>query len=232
MLKAIALDDEPLALKVIESFARKIEFMELQKTFTSGNEVLAYVQDNEVDLIFLDVQMPNNNGLEFVKSLPLNVQIIFSTAHSKYAVEGFNLNATDYLLKPYNFDRFGQAIAKAHNIFNTNKNNTQDRENYIYVKADYALIKVNIAHIVYIEGLDDYLKIHLNNDQKPVITRLTMKHIAEQLSDYNLVRIHRSYIVQLNIVDKVKNKMVQIGNVTLPIGKSYEEYFFKLMEPK
>jgi DNA-binding LytR/AlgR family response regulator len=229
MLKAIALDDEPLALKVIESFSRKIEFMSLQKTFTSSTEAQAYLQENEIDLIFLDIQMPNINGLEFTKHLPANVQVIFSTAHSKYGVEAFNLNATDYLLKPFNFDRFGQAVSKAYSIFNTTKASIADPENYIYVKSDYALIKVNIAHIVYIEGLDDYLKIHLNNDQKPVITRLTMKYVSEQLRNHNLIRVHRSYIVQIKNIEKIKNKIVYIGSVTLPIGKSYEEDFLKIM---
>lgn len=224
MIKAIAIDDEPLALKVIENFCEKVDFIELVKTFSKPSEALKYTDNFPVDLLFLDINMPSINGIEFYKQMKQNTMVIFTTAYTEYAVEGFNLNAIDYILKPFTFERFLAAVNKANDFYNYNiqkENNSQ----FLFVRADYSLVKINIAHILYVEGLDDYLKIHIEN-QKTIVTRMTMKAILEKLPK-NFIRTHRSFIVPLARVDSVRNKMIHIGDVDLPIGASYEENFFK-----
>lgn len=222
MIKAIAIDDEPLALKVIENFCEKVDFISLEKTFNKPNEALKYTDNFPVDLLFLDINMPSINGIEFYKQLKQNTMVIFTTAYSEYAVEGFNLNAIDYILKPFTFDRFLTAVNKAQEFYNYQSQN-QNTSQFLFVRADYSLIKINIANIMYIEGLDDYLKIHIQN-QKTVVTRVTMKSILEKLPK-DFVRVHRSFIVPLSRVESVRNKTITIAGTDIPIGASYEENF-------
>ncbi len=228
MIKAIAVDDEPPALKVIENFCAKVDSIDLVKTFNKPTEALAHLKKFPVDLIFLDIQMPSMTGLEFHKAIEQNTMVIFTTAYSEYAVEGFNLQAIDYLLKPYTFERFQQALDKAKEFYNYQhqKENTQ---NYLFIRADYSLVKVNIADILYIEGLDDYLKIHLPG-KKPVVARMTMKAIIEKLPANEFIRVHRSFIVPLSKIESIRNKVIQLPGVEIPIGTSYEEEFFKLFK--
>ncbi|MFM2386548.1 MAG: hypothetical protein RL660_1305 [Bacteroidota bacterium] len=221
-MRAIAIDDEPLALRVVESYCRKVAFIELLQTFTKPSEAQQFLDKNEIDLIFLDIEMPNVLGTDFYNSLTHKPLVIFTTAYSEYAVAGFNLNAVDYLLKPFNFDRFAQAAEKAQNMAKVAAPVDNDKNNYIYVKSDYSLIKIAVDQIEYLEGLDDYLKIHLG-DKKPVVTRMTMKSMTELLRPYMFIRIHRSYIVPSGKIERIKNKQVQIGEVMLPISKSYED---------
>lgn len=225
MIKAIAIDDEPPALKVLENFCGKTDFIRLEKTFTRPNEATTYLQKNAVDLLFLDINMPSVSGIDFFKSLQDKTMVIFTTAYSEYAVEGFNLNAVDYLLKPYTFERFTQAVTKARD-FQQYMNETGAALKHLVVKADYSLVKIDIANIQLIEGLDDYLKIHLANG-KPIVVRMTMKTILEKLPENNFIRVHRSYIVPLNKVENVRNKNITIAGQEIPIGNSYEENFFK-----
>ncbi len=228
MIKAIAVDDEPPALKVIENFCAKVDSVELVKTFNKPTEALAHLKKFPVDLIFLDIQMPSMTGLEFHKAIEQNTMVIFTTAYSEYAVEGFNLQAIDYLLKPYTFERFQQAVEKAKEFYNYQyqKENTQS---YLFIRADYSLVKVNIAEILYIEGLDDYLKIHLPG-KKPVVARMTMKAIIEKLPANEFMRVHRSFIVPVSKIESIRNKVIQLSGVEIPIGTSYEEEFFKLFK--
>lgn len=228
MIKAIAVDDEPPALKVIENFCAKVDSIELVKTFNKPTEALAHLKKFPVDLIFLDIQMPSMTGLEFHKAIEQNTMVIFTTAYSEYAVEGFNLQAIDYLLKPYTLERFQQAVDKAKEFYNYQhqKENTQ---NYLFIRADYSLVKVNIADILYIEGLDDYLKIHLPG-KKPVVARMTMKAIIEKLPGNEFIRVHRSFIVPLSKIESIRNKTIQLSGQEIPIGTSYEEEFFKLFK--
>jgi DNA-binding LytR/AlgR family response regulator len=225
MINAIAIDDEPLALKVIENFCEKVDFIMLQKTFNKPSEALKYLNKFPVDLLFLDINMPSVNGIEFYREMKQNTMVIFTTAYTEYAVEGFNLNAVDYILKPFTLERFMLAVNKANDFLNyqTQKENTSQ---FLFIRADYSLLKINMAHIVYIEGLDDYLKIHLEN-QKTVVTRLTMKALLEKLPAKNFIRVHRSYIIPLERIESVRNKNILIGGKEIPIGNSYEETFFK-----
>ncbi|HEY1038802.1 MAG TPA: LytTR family DNA-binding domain-containing protein [Bacteroidia bacterium] len=229
MIKAIAIDDEPPALDVIENFCGKIDFIDLQKTFTKPTEALKYLRKFPVDLLFLDIQMPSLTGIEFYKAVQQDTKVIFTTAHSQYAVEGFDLQAVDFLLKPYTFERFSQAVNRANDTIGQANQGDSASEQFLFVRADYSLVKINIADILYIEGLDDYLKIHILN-QKTIVTRMTMKAVLKKLQPKDFVRIHRSFIVPFKRVESVKNKIVLLEGKELPVGNSYEEEFFKLFK--
>ena len=227
MLTAIALDDEPPALAVIETFSSRLDILQLQKTFTMPNEAAAYLRKFPVDLLFLDIQMPSVSGFEFYKSLDQGVMVIFTTAFGEYAVEGFNVQAVDYLLKPFTLERFNQAVMRASERFELMRQKSNVADESIFVRADYKLIKIPLTEIVYIEGLDDYLKIHIEN-KKPVVARMTMKVMMEKLNTREFVRIHRSFIVPLSRIDSIRNKMVCIGEHEIPVGTTYEQNFFSI----
>jgi DNA-binding LytR/AlgR family response regulator len=226
MITAIAIDDEPPALKVVETFCASFEFIQLQKTFTRTDEALKYVRKFPVDLLFLDIQMPSLSGIDFFKSVEQSTMVIFTTAYSEYAVEGFNLNAVDYLLKPFTKERFAQAVNKANDYANYLKQSANTDNDFLFIRADYSLLKLPFTGILYIEGLDDYIKIHLDK-QKPVVARMTMKAVMEKLPAKDFVRVHRSYIVPLKGIRQVRNKIITIANTEIAIGSSFEESFFE-----
>jgi len=229
MINAIAVDDEPPALSIIENFCHRIDFIKLQKTFTGPNEALKYLRKFPVSLMFLDIQMPSLTGIEMYKSVQQDTMVIFTTAFSDYAVEGFNLNAIDYLLKPFTFERFLKAANKAKDFYSYSRPVSQEQQ-YILIRADYSLVKVNLADIICIEGLDDYLKIYIMN-QKTLVARMTMKSMAEKLPDRDFVRVHRSFIVPLKRIASVRNKTIYVDDKEIPIGSSYEEAFLKAFNP-
>lgn len=226
MITAIAIDDEPLALKVIENFCGGFDFISLQKTFTQTGEALRHLRKYPVDLLFLDIHMPSLSGIELYKSVAQHTMVIFTTAYSEYAVEGFNLNAVDYLLKPFTRERFGQAVQKARDHFRYRDQLRPDSEANLYVRADYSLHKIALADILYIEGLDDYIRIHIEGS-KPVVARMTLKAIAGKLPEKDFIRVHRSYIVPFKRISLVRNKTISVGGVEIGIGNSYEEAFFR-----
>jgi DNA-binding LytR/AlgR family response regulator len=225
MIRAIALDDEPPALSVIEAFCARTDFIDLQKTFSGTVEALKYLRKYPVDLIFLDIQMPTMSGIEFSKHLPEEVMVIFTTAYSEYAVEGFNLNALDYLLKPFTWQRFEQAVTKVKDAHQLRHKKEDALQKYLVVNADYSLQKIPYADILCIEGLDDYLKIHLSS-KKTLVTRMTMKSIIERLPDSEFVRVHRSFIVPLSRIESVRNKVIYLADKEIPVGNSYSAVFF------
>jgi len=226
MIKALAIDDEPLALSVIESFCSQVDYIDLQKSFTKPTEALAHLEKFPVDLLFLDIHMPALNGIDFYKKIEQNTLVIFCTAHSQYAIEGFNLNALDYLLKPFTFDRFKQATDKAKDYFAINNN---QKSQHIFIRADYSLQKINLDDITYIEALDDYLKIHIHQ-QKTIVARMTMKVMLEKLPSTDFIRVHRSFIIPIKKVESIRNKTINILNAKIPIGNSYEEELLKIFK--
>jgi len=228
MIKAIALDDEPLALRVLENYCGKTDFIDLQKSFSKATEARKWLEKNPVDLLLLDINMPYISGIDFYRAVQQPPMVIFTTAYSNYAVEGFNLRAIDYLLKPFTFDRFLQAAAKAHEFYGfLHPAPAAAKPEWLLVKADYSVIKIPLADILFIEGLDDYLKIHVKG-QKPVIARMTMKVVLEKLPPDLFTRVHRSFIVSLKAVSSVRNKIISIGAEEIPLSSSYEEAFGKL----
>lgn len=228
MIRAIAIDDEPPALKVIESFCSRTELVDLQKTFTNTKDAQSYLKKFPVDLLFLDINMPSVSGIDFYKSLEHEIKVIFTTAYSEFAIDGFNMDAVDYLLKPYTYERFLQALQKAEKLRTINVPLEPNNEQFLFLRADYSLVKINIADIIYIEGLNDYLKVHIEH-QKPVVARMTMKGILEKLPAQDFIRVHRSFIIQFKHIGSIRNKIISIGAKEIPIGSSYEEAFEKFI---
>lgn len=230
MINAIAIDDEPPALSVIESFCSESGLISLQKTFTKPSEAQKYLKRFPADLLFLDIQMPSLSGIDFYKNLEQETMVIFTTAHSQFAVEGFNLNAVDFLLKPFTYERFLQAANKANDFYNYSRQADKPQTQYLFIRADYSLLKIAIPDIVFIEGLDDYLKIHLQN-QKTVVARMTLKTMLEKLPAKEFIRVHRSYIVPFSRIENVRNKTISLAAEEIPLGSSYEVEFFKVFKP-
>lgn len=227
MIKAIALDDEPPALKVIQSFCTDVDFIDLRQTFTRPSDAQKYLEENEIDLLFLDINMPSVTGIDFYKSLNQQLMVIFTTAYSEYAIDGFNLSAIDYLLKPYTLERFRQAVHKAQEYFsNILHKSTPAAEQYLMIKADYSVYKILISDILFIEGLDDYLKIHIQNT-KPIVARMTMKTMLQKLPEKDFIRVHRSFIVPFARIESVRNRVITLAKEEIPIGVTYEEEFLK-----
>ncbi|AEI49107.1 LytR/AlgR family response regulator transcription factor [Runella slithyformis] len=230
ILKAIAIDDEPPALRVITHFCGQVEFLHLQKTFSRTDEALDYLSIHSVDLLFLDINMPSMSGIEFYKAIPQEAMVIFTTAYAEYAVEGFNLSAIDYLLKPFTFERFLQAVQKAkdYQAF-LQRTEAPESPRCLFIKADYSVYKIAFDDILFIEGLDDYLKIHIEGS-KPVVARMTMKNMVEKLPAQDFVRVHRSFIVPFRRIENVRNKLITLAGEEIPIGHSFEKEFFKLFK--
>jgi DNA-binding LytR/AlgR family response regulator len=220
MMTAIALDDEMPALKVIENFCWQVDFIDLRKTFTSTTKAKDYLDKYPVDLLFLDINMPAVSGIDFYKSIHQDTMVIFTTAYSEYAVEGFNLKAVDYLLKPFKYDRFLQAVDKARDYYELTKGKTEQK--YLFIRADYSLIKVDFDDILYVEAMDDYLRIRLKA-QKPVVARMTMKAMEEKLPKGEFVRVHRSYIVSIGKIENVRARTVFVEGKEIPVSKGYME---------
>lgn len=216
MIKAIAIDDEPMPLNILARYSQETNEVELTSTFTSTLAAKKFLSENQIDLLFLDINMPAQSGLDFFKSLEASYMVIFTTAHAEYAVDGFNLNAVDYLLKPYSLERFKQAINKAIE-FQEYRNGIVT--NAIFVKADYGIIKIPTEEILFIEAYTDYLKIHRSN-KKIIITRMTMTNILGVLPR-GFVRVHRSYLVPFSKVEQWSNRQITIGEYKIPIGKTY-----------
>ena len=225
MINCIAVDDEPLSLQIIAGYASQIEGMVLLKTFTNPLKAQNYLKKFPVDLLFLDIQMPDVSGINFYKSIGQQKMVIFTTAHSEFAVEGFNLNAIDYLLKPFEFERFKLAIHKAieHQEFLAKQHHT---EKSILVRSEYKLVKVLLKDIEYIESYDDFIKIHLLGN-KPVLTLISLKVVIEMLPADQFIRIHRSYIISLSQITSLRNNRVQLRTTELPVGIRYKEDFLK-----
>jgi len=223
MIKAIALDDEPLALELIETYSQQFDFLQFEKGFTKTAAALQFLDKNPVDLLFLDINMPAMSGVEFYKSLPYKPMLIFTTSYSEFALESYDLNAVDYLLKPFTLDRFGKAVNKAYDLYNLVQHaTTSEKSKHLMLKVDHGVVKVILDSILFIEGLDNYLKIHVQN-QAPIVVRLTMKALLEKLNEKEFIRVHRSYIVPLHRIESVKQKMITIAGEEIPIGKNYEE---------
>jgi DNA-binding LytR/AlgR family response regulator len=230
MISCIAIDDEPLALDLLKRYIAKIYFLELKGTFTDPFEAKKLIETSAIDIIFLDIQMPDINGIEFSKTLASkDTAVIFTTAFSEYAVEGFNVDAIDYLVKPIEYDRFLKSVYKAKEYIDY-ISNQELQDGYIFVKSDYQMVKINLKDILFIEGLDDYIKIHLL--QKSVLTLMTLKTISQKLPAKEFIRVHRSYIVPVSKIENISKSKIKIMDKEIPIGVSYSESFFTAMDKK
>ena len=228
MLTCIAIDDEPLALELVRKYIGKIYFLDLKGVFTDPFEARQVLETTKIDILFLDIQMPDINGIEFSRSLAdKNIAVIFTTAFSEYAVEGFNVDAIDYLLKPIEYDRFLKSVYKAKEYIDY-LNHQELHDGYLFVKSDYQMVKIILKDILYIEGLDDYIKIYLPN--KSVLTLMTLKTIMQKLPTNEFIRVHRSYIVPISKIDHISRSKIKIIEREIPIGVSYSDNFFSVME--
>ncbi|GAA3650666.1 LytR/AlgR family response regulator transcription factor [Flavivirga jejuensis] len=235
-MTCIIIDDEPLALELLEDFISKISFLELVASCSNGFEATAVLQDHKIELIFTDIEMPDFSGIDIIKSLDHKPMFIFTTAYSHYAVEGFNLSAIDYLVKPIPFHRFLKAATRAQNTLNLRQEeesgkvvNEESTCGFIFVKSEYENLKVNLEEIKYIEGLKDYVKIYINAD-KPILTLSTLKKFANRLGQTNFIRVHKSFIVSLKHIHSVQRNRIIIDEKRIPIGLNYKDEFIKKIE--
>lgn len=233
MIRTIAIDDEPLALQLVTGYIKKTPFLEFVEAFDNPLSAMEYIGKNDVDLIFLDIQMPDLPGTEFAKNLNGETRFIFTTAFEKYALDGFRLDAIDYLLKPFGYEEFLAAAEKARKLFDLEKKaNTSIsvNNNFLFLKADYKIRRINYDEILYIEGLKDYIKIYLKGEVKPVISHCSLKLLESKLPESNFMRIHRSFIVNLNCVSLVDRFRIVFGNEYLPVSDQYKEKFQRFLD--
>lgn len=229
-MRCIIIDDEPFAIELITFYVQQTPMLNLLGSFSDANHAIDFIQNHEIDLLFLDIQMPHINGIQLLKSLDKPPMVIFSTAFNEYAVEGFELEAIDYLLKPFDIKRFQKAVKKADELFSLKKAAELQTEPFIFVKADYQMLKINISSILFIEGWDDYIKIYVSD--KPILTLMSLKSIMEQLPHQEFVRVHRSYIVPIKKIESVRNKVIKIASKEIPVGSTYAESLYHLMNKK
>jgi DNA-binding LytR/AlgR family response regulator len=225
ILKCIAVDDEPFALKLVEDDISKVQFLKLLKTFTSPTEALSFLRKEPVDLIFLDVQMPVLRGTDFIRQLENHPMVIFTTAYEKYAVEGFELQVIDYLVKPILFDRFLKAANKAREQFRLREGKTES--GFFFVHSEYKEIKIFFDSIQYVEGLKDYVKIYLRNQPRPILTRLNLKAIEAKLPADKFCRVHNSFIVPFSKITSIQKSQIFLGSQSIPIGEKFADEFRK-----
>jgi two-component system LytT family response regulator len=227
-IRCLAIDDEPLALKQIGSYIKKTPFLELLALCRNAFEAMEYLKSGQINLMFVDISMPDLSGMDFVKSLSDKPLIIFTTAYSEYAVEGFRVDAIDYLLKPIGYSDFLRATNKAKSYIDLKDNLTEPVKtgsDHLFVKSDYKLIRVELSEIKYIESMHEYVRIHRIND-KPLMTLLSMKSIEEQLPSERFMRVHRSFIVnkeRIKVIDR--NRIVFDNNTYIPVGDQYKARF-------
>jgi two-component system LytT family response regulator len=237
MIRCLVVDDEPLALDILEDYIKKVPFLTLVKTTTSAIEGLSLVQSGAVDLVFLDVQMPELTGIQFLKIINGKCDVILTTAYSQYALDGYDLDVVDYLLKPIAFDRFYKAAQKVLQSKGNNHSSVpelqsaqQNNHDFIFVKTEHKIQKIYLDNILYIEGLKDYISIFTSTER--IITLQNMKKMEESLPPKSFIRVHKSYIISIGKIESIERSRIQIGDKIIPIGDTYRDYFFKQIEDK
>lgn len=233
VLNCWIVDDEPLALSLLESYVQKTPFLKLTGKYSNAVSAMKHLADEKVDLLFLDIQMPEVNGMEFARLIDDHTRIIFTTAFSEYALEGYKVSALDYLLKPFSYTDFLVAAKKALNWFEmTDKKPVADTEPVsagIFVKSEYKLLHILYDDILYIEGLKDYVKIYTEGKQHPVLSLISLKALEEELPSDRFMRVHRSYIIHKNKISSINKRRIMIGEKQIPIGETYRKQFLSLI---
>ena len=234
MIRCIAIDDEPLALKQIMAYIEKTPFLHLEERFESAMEAMSWLSKNETELMFVDINMPDLSGMDFVKSLNNPPKVIFTTAYSEYALEGFKVDAVDYLLKPIGYADFLKAAQKAQDRFfssNTSGNEEMEsNEEFLFLKSEYKIQRINLKDIKYIESMREYVRIYIEN-QSPIMSLLSMKKVTDHLPQKNFMRVHRSYIINLNKVSTIeRNRIIFDKDTYIPVSEQYKEDFQKFLD--
>ena len=233
-MKCVIIDDEPLAVDLIKEFVSKVETLELVNTFNNAIDAIAVINQSNIDLIFLDIEMPHFTGIDFINAIDKKPLIIFTTAYSEYAVEGFNLGAVDYLVKPIPFHRFLKSVTRAPQLFRSQSTSISTvtaatpeiQQDFMFVRAEYENVKLNFEDILYIEGLKDYVKIY-TTDNKYTLTLISLIKLENLLSSKGFARVHRSYIINIKHVKSIQKNKVIINDKRLPISESYKTSFFE-----
>jgi two-component system LytT family response regulator len=239
MIKCLVVDDEPLALHILEDYISKVPSLELVRSTTNPIEALTLVQDGNVDLVFLDVQMPELTGIQFLRIANGKTKVILTTAYPEYALEGYELDVIDYLLKPIAFERFFKSVQKAQGIIQPNHKPVAAAEpvqqndflsDFIFIKSEHKIQKVYLRDILFIEGLKDYISIFTTGER--IITLQNMKKMEDALPEKHFIRVHKSYIVSLNKIDSIERSRICIGDKIIPVGDTYRDQFFKIIDGK
>lgn len=227
MIRCLAIDDEPLALRQLAAYLQKVPFFELVDSCQSALEAMAVLDKQEVDVIYIDINMPDLNGLDFVRSLHHPPMVVFTTAYQEYAVQGYKVDAIDYLLKPFGMSdilRAADKVKRQYDLLHTASLSPMDEDEALFLKAEYKVVRVLVSHIVCIEGMSEYLRIHVADQPKPIIVLLSMKKMEERLSNADFMRIHKSYIINLLHIAEIKRSRVVLDNgAEIPVGDSYRE---------
>lgn len=232
-ITCIVVDDEPMALNLVESYVEKTPFLELKKKCSSAIEAMEFIKNEPVDLLFLDIQMPDLTGIEFSKMLPKETRVIFTTAFDHYALEGFKVEAIDYLLKPFDYAEFLAAANKANTWFKLVKGKKQpiisEEKEFLFVKSEYKQLRIKLADVLYFEGLKDYIKIWLKDNPKPILTLMSLKSLEQELPETQFMRVHRSFIVSLNNIDVIERSQIIINEKRITVSEQYKPKFLEFI---
>lgn len=227
-INCIAIEDEPLALKKIKEFIEQIDYLNLLEGFNNAVDAIGFLKENPVDLIFLDIRMKKLSGIQFLESLQIKPKVIITSAYDEFALKGYELDVADYLLKPFSFERFIKSVDKVYNQINGSVSNNPN--DYIFVKTEYRIEKIEIKDILYIQGMKDYLQIH-TSDRK-IMTLQTFRNLVEILPQKDFIRIHNSYIVSIAKIETIERNRIRIGKDLIPISDSYKEKFYGILKEK
>ncbi|WP_396589484.1 LytR/AlgR family response regulator transcription factor [Allomuricauda sp. R78024] len=239
-MRCIIIDDEPLAIDILTGYCDKIDFIEMVGTFTNPLDAIPILKERKVDLIFCDIELPQISGVDFIGSLENRPLFIFTTAYSQYAVEGFELNAVDYLVKPIPYHRFIKSVSRAKelmakkeiptmgNVFSSHGETTENQK-FIFVRAEYESVKIDLDDIQYIQGLKDYLKIYVVKTNKAILTLMSFKEMQDNLPSNQFHRVHKSYVVNVNFIKTIQRNRIVINDIRIPIGESYKSDFLSIL---
>ncbi|SFJ41801.1 LytR/AlgR family response regulator transcription factor [Olleya namhaensis] len=232
-ISCVIVDDEPMALNLVESYVEKTPFLELKQKCSSAIEAMEFIKEQPVDLLFLDIQMPDLTGLEFSKMLPKETRVVFTTAFDQYALEGFKVEALDYLLKPFDYAEFLAAANKANHYFSLLKGKSQNEvseaKEFLFVKSEYKQLRIKLSDVLYFEGLKDYIKIWLKDNPKPILTLMSLKSLQEELLETQFLRVHRSFIVSLKNIEVIERSQIIINNQRITVSEQYKPAFLEFV---
>ncbi|MEI7423644.1 MAG: LytTR family DNA-binding domain-containing protein [Prolixibacteraceae bacterium] len=232
-LRTIAIDDEPLALKLVSEYIRKTPYLELVGSFDNPLDAIEFLSDNDAEVIFVDIQMPDLTGIEFTRTLEGDHKIIFTTAYEKYALEGFKLNAIDYLLKPFSYEEFLKAAGKAHKMAELEAAaipTLEANNQFLFLKSEYKIRRINFDDILYIEGLKDYIKVYTTGETKPLLSLNSIKSLEQKLPEGKFMRVHRSYIVNLDRIETIERSRIVFGKAYIPVSEQYKDKFQEFLD--
>lgn len=232
-LRTISIDDEPLALRLVSEYISKTPFLELVGSFDNPLDAIEFLSSQAVDLVFVDIQMPDLTGIEFVRSLENAPKIIFTTAYEKYALEGFKLNAIDYLLKPFSYEEFLKAAGKARKqleLETSSQLSIEANNQFLFLKSEYKIRRINFNDILYIEGLKDYIKVYTTSEDKPVLSLNSIKSLEQKLPEDRFMRVHRSFIVNLDRIETIERSRIIFGKTYIPVSDQYKDKFQEFLD--